>query len=278
MRRSRRLIAIVTACFAVLGLGFVVAVASDSLPGGESDDALFEMDLRLDFDMSQVFAWIILLLALAGAVLLAMGMGRPRPRKEGSRRSYIALLVGLIIFVLAYRWVRPAAEALLGEASDTVEAVEDAPGAGGGATGAWLFSVILAAVVAAALTRIGLSLRSGDLPFQAEPESVEVASPRGSGRPRASTLALGGDPRSRVLGAYDEFEAGLASVGEPRPVHETTRHHAVRVGRSIGLDRGMIDTLVAKHLAARFDRAEPDEADARVAEESSRRLRDGLGA
>lgn len=270
--------AITTACFAVLGLGFVVAVASGSLPGRARDNPLFEADLRLDFDLSQVFAWIILLLALAGAVLLALGVGRPRAREEGSRRSYVALLFGLIIFVLVYRWARPAAEALLGEASDTVEAVDEAPGAGGGATGAWLFSVILAAVIAAALTRIGLSLRSSELPFQAEPDPVEGAPTPAPGRARASTLALGGDPRSRVIGAYDDFEAGLAAVGEPRPIHETTRRHARRAGQSVGLDPGMIDTLVAKHLAARFDSAEPDEVDARVAEETSRRLRDGLSA
>lgn len=278
MRRGRRLAGAATACLSVLALGFVVAVASGSLPGRERDDPLFDADFRLDFDLSPVFAWIILLLALVGAVLMAIGVSRRGPREEGSRRSYVALLAGLILFVLVYRWARPAAEALLGEASDAVEAVEEAPGAGGGATGAWLFTVILAAVIAAALTRIGLSLRSGDLPFQSETEAVEAAPTPAPGRARASTLALGGDPRSRVIGAYDDFEAGLATMGEPRPVHETTRHHAVRVARSFGLDPGVIDTLVAKHLAARFDSVEPDETDARVAEESSRRLRDGLGA
>jgi hypothetical protein len=275
VRRSRRLVAMTTAGAAVLGLGFVVSVASHSLPGGEESDLRFDMDFALDVDLSPILAWILLLLAVVGAVLFALGIGQARPRQDGRRRNSLALVIGLLVFIALYRWLRPAAEAILGEPQTTTETVEDVPAGGAGAAGGWLFTVLLAAVIAATLTRIGLSIHSAGLPFQVE---ARVATPVHAPRRRVASgaLALGTDPRSRVLDAYHDFEEHLAAVGEPRPEHETTGRHARRMVGRFGLDSQLVETLVEKHLAARYDVNEPIEADAVSAEESSTRLQRDL--
>lgn len=276
MRRSGRAMAMVLAALAMLALGFVVAVAAGSLTTG-SDDRLLETDFRLDLDLSPVLAWILLLLAVAGAVLFALGMREARPRREGGRRSYLAILVGIIVFVAVFRWARPAVESLLGDAGSATEAADEVLPDGGGAGSAWLFSVLLAAVIAAALTRVGLAIRAGDLPFQAGPEgeAPEAVRPQAVTRPRS--LQLGSDPRSRVLGAYQRFESALSEVGGPRPANETTGRHARRMGEALGLDRGYIETLVDTHATARYDNAAPGEEDAVAAEHSSDSLRESLG-
>lgn len=277
MRRLGRTTAMVTAAVAMLGLGFVVAVAAGSLSTG-SEDRLLETDFRLDLDLSPVLAWILLLLAVAGAVLFALGMREARPRREGGGRSYLAILIGIIVFVAVFRWARPAVESLLGDAGSATEAADEVLPDGVGPGSAWLFSVLLAAVVAAALTRVGLSIRAGDLPFQPEPEGEAPGEVRVTkAATQSRSLPLGSDPRSRVLAAYHRFESALSEAGGPRPANETTGRHARRVGEALGLDRGDIEMLVVTHAIARYDSAAPGEEDAIAAERSSASLRERLG-
>jgi len=274
--RSRRVVAMVTGSAAILGFGFVVAVAAKSLPGDQQTEPLLDVVFRSDLDPTPILAWILIFLAIAGGVLYAMGLKEAKPRKEAGKRGILAVLIGLVLFVALYRWIRPAAEAFLQEAPSAVDPVREVIGDdGGGGAGAWLFSLLLAAVLAATLTRIGLSIKTtvpsfvsktdGEMPTQlpAPPEGPAVRS-------------LGADPRSRVLAAYEDFESDLATAGQPRGATETTAHHARRVAGSLNLDEEVLHTLVDRHAAARYGRVEPTEADAGLAERSSSILRERI--
>jgi len=265
-----------TASTAILALGFVVAVAADSLPGDNGDKPLLDLQLRTELNLSPILAWILLVLAVVGAVLFALGLREARPREEQRRRNILGAVIGLVIFVIVFRWVRPAAESLLEEGSSLTDSATDpiAEGRAGTASG-WLFSLLLAAVVAAALTRIGLSINTAGSPFQMnqsadapEPQRPEVLEP--------AVYSLGDDPRSRILRAYQEFEAGLAAAGQPRAKTETTGRHARRAGESLDLDPDLVGGLVAHHATARYGNSEPAESEAETAEQFSSHLREGI--
>ncbi len=267
----------VTASVAVLGLGFVVAVAAGSLPGSNGNEPLFDMDFRADLNLSPVLAWILVVLALAGAVLFALGLSGAKPREESRRRNILGVLVGLIVFIAIFRWVRPAVEGLLEEGATAADSATDAIADGRAGTGSgWLFSLLLAAVLAATLTRIGLSIKSAGSPFETD-VVADVAEQHAPG-PVAPPVArsLGTDPRSRILNAYQEFESGLVAAGQPRAETETTGRHALRASGQLGLDPELVDYLVEHHAAARYGSSEPAESDAESAEQSSRTMQERM--
>jgi hypothetical protein len=273
----RRVVAMVTASVAVLGLGFVVAVAAASLPGSSEEEPLFDVDFTVDLNLSSVVAWILVMLALAGAVLFALGLSGARPREETRRRNILGVLIGLIVFIAIFRWVRPAVEGLLEEGPAAADSAADATSDGDtGTSSGWLFSLLLAAVLAATLTRIGLSIKGAGSPFETD-VVTDVAEQRSPdpGRPPVAR-SLGTDPRSRILNAYQEFESGLASAGQPRAEAETTGRHAHRAGGQLGLDADLVGDLVERHAAARYGSSEPAESDAESAEQSSRTIQERM--
>ena len=276
MSRRRRLLSMVTAALAVLGLGFVVAVASRSLPGSAGDEPLIDFDFQLNFDLSPIFAWILLILAVLGAVLFALGLRERKPRDLGTRRNFLGTIIGLILFVVIARWLRPAAEALLDEGVAVADsATEVMADDGVGTAGGWLFSILLAAILAAALTRIGLSIRTVTSPFEPREESQAATTPLPIG-PTSASRWLGDDPRSRILIAYEEFEDRLTMSGRPRDEAETTARHANRAARELSLDVDDVKGLVRHHARARYGSEPLTESDARAAEVSSTRLRSGM--
>ena len=276
MSRRRRLLSMVTASVAVLGLSFVVAVAARSLPGTTEDEPLLDFDFQVNLDLSPVFAWILLILAVLGAVLFALGLREGRSRDMGTRRNILGTLIGLILFVVIARWLRPAAEALLDEGASVADsATEVMADDGAGTAGGWLFSILLAAILAAALTRIGLSIRTVSSPFEPE-EGTQAAATSLPIGPTPTRRGLGDDPRSRILIAYEEFEDRLTTSGRPRHEAETTARHANRAAQELSLDAEEVKGLVGHHARARYGSQPPTESEAKAAEVSSVRLRSGM--
>jgi hypothetical protein len=277
MTPRRRMTAMVTAALAMVLLGFVVATAASSLPGRDGEEPWLDLRMRADIDLSAVLAWVILALAVIGAVMFVLGLREVKPREERRGRSMIGLLIAIAIFVLAYRFLRPAALAFFSDGSSGgQDVVGDASESSGGAAGAWLFAVLLAAVIAATLTRIGLSIRSVTPPF-ASVGQQETPLPRpGLSGMTPRLRVLGEDPRSRILNSYVEFEERLAKVGHPRLEIETEARHLGRVAPEMSLDPGHLSRLLRHQQAARFGRGVPAEADALEAEESSRQLLESM--
>jgi len=276
--RRSRFLSMLTASAAVLALGFVVAVASRSLPGGNEGEPLLDFEFRPDLDLGPVIAWILVVLAVLGALLFALGLRPGDTRKLGKRRRILGTIIGLVLFVVIARWLRPAAEALLDEGAAVADSATEILGddrVAGRAAG-WLFSILLAAILAAALTRIGLSIRTAPAAFS--PDTDEMAAPvPGSDPGPGQTRVLGDDPRSRILVAYEDFEHRLAAVGRARSDSETTARHAWRAGEDLGLDPDDVRQLVGQHSRARYGITPPTDADAGAAERSATRLRAGIG-
>ena len=276
MSRRRRLLSMFTASVAVLALGFVVAVASRTLPGASGGEPLFDFEFRPNLDLGPVVAWILLILAVLGAVLFALGLRQSQAREADRRRRILGTAIGLVFFVVIARWLRPAAEALLDEGAAAADSATEVLGDDRvGTASGWLFTILLAAVLAATLTRIGLSIRTVPPAFRPDGEKAVTAIPvpaRSAPMPRL----LGDDPRSRILAAYVEFENRLAAVGRPRDESETTARHAWRVGRELNLDPDEVRVLVGHHSKARYGIAPPTKSDASAAERSASRLTAGM--
>jgi hypothetical protein len=265
-----------TASAAVFTLGFVVAVAARSLPGGREEEPVFDFEFRPDLDIGPVIAWILVVLAVLGGVLFALGLRQSDTRELGRRRSILGIIIGLVLFVVIARWLRPAAEALLDEGAAAADSATEVLGDERvGVAGGWLFSVLLAAILAAALTRIGLSVRAAPPDFSPGADGVVGAVPTADPEPDGPR-ALGDDPRSRILGAYEDFEDRLTAGGLPRAGSETTARHARRAGLELGLDPDDVRRLVRHHSRARFGITPPTESDAGAAERLAERLHGGI--
>jgi hypothetical protein len=267
-----------TASAAIMALGFVVGVASRSLPGGSEGEPLLDFEFRPELDLGPVIAWILLTLAVLGAVLFALGLRQSDTRELGKRRSILGTVIGLVLFVAIARWLRPAAEAILDEGAAVADSATEILGDDRvvGTAGGWIFSILLAAILAAALTRMGLSIRTPPPAFSLDADEVAVSVPGSDPRP-GKPRVLGDDPRSRVLAAYEDFELRLAAVGRARADSETTARHAWRAGEELDLDPEDLRRLVVQHSRARYGVAPPTEADAEVAERSASRLQTGIG-
>ncbi len=267
MRESRRFISMALGALSLILLGFVVAVAARSRPGGPGEESLLDLEIDLAFDMTRILAWIILITAMVGAVLFAVGVKQAKPRQEKKKRNIwaiVAVAAALFVFI---RYVRPFAAGLF-EAADITEtteaAVEDVSPQSSG-NSAWLFSILFAAIVVAALTRVGLTVRGAEASFDI-PEAPEPALVGSSWRRAAMPLPLGSDPRSRVLNAYAKFEYAVSLKGVGRRSTETAQRHASRAVEELGMSRDDTSALIAAFSLTRFGRTEITSADAETAE------------
>lgn len=274
MSRQRRYVSVALGLVTLLALGFVVAVASHSRPGGVGDDPMFEIDTRFDIDLGRFLGWTIVILAVLGALILVFAIKEVRPRRRERKRSYVGVILGVLAFILILRFLQPVAENFIGDsgAAGSADAGGE-PAPGGGGSAAWLFSLLIAAVVAAALTRVGLAVRQTDTSFE-EPEPAAGV----SGRVATSTISpvvigLGADARSRILNAYSRFEQRAADRGVTRRVTETANRHAHRVATELDLDAGSVGELMSRFSRTRFGFGPASDNDAEMAESLSASLR-----
>lgn len=253
MTPVRRYVSMALGAVTILLLGFVVAVAARSRPGTSTDDSLFEIDSRLDLDISRIFAWMIVVMAVLGVVLFALGLKQSKPRQNQRRRSYVGLVLGGIAFFLIFRYVRPLADTFFNpEAVSRNEEAIDQVSPGSRGSSGWLFSLLLAAIVAAALTRVGIAVRDGDPMIEPEVSMARVLDAPDTSTRRPLILATGTDPGSRVLKAYLEFEDSAGHRGVARRPTETANRHSLRVVRDLGVDASSVERLVNIYGRARF--------------------------
>ncbi|MEX2134992.1 MAG: DUF4129 domain-containing protein [Acidimicrobiia bacterium] len=269
MSRQRRYVSVVLGLVTLLSLGFVVAVAARSRPGGFGDDPLFELDTKFDIDLGQLIGWTLIVLVVLGAILLVFAIKEVRPRRQERKRSYVGVILGVLVFLLILRFLQPVAENFVTDPGGTgqVDATGETATTGGSAA-AWLFSLLVAAVIAAALTRVGLAVRLADAPFEdPSPEPLGPRSP--DSRVSPAVLDLGTDPRSRVLNAYSRFERTAADRGVARRVTETAQRHARRATAELGLDHAGVARLMDRYSRTRFGYGPVSDADAEEAEAMS---------
>lgn len=278
MKANRRFLAMGFAAVALILLGFVVAVAARTRPGGIEEDIFLDMRVDLAFDLTKILAWVIVVMAIAGVALFALGV-REKPRQEKKKRNFLAIALAAVLLVLIFRYVQPLAVDLFqgaDPAQTSQERLEDAAAPSGGGS-AWLFSILLAAIVVAALTRVGLTVRAmeGGFDLAASEESASISETWGQ-PPLAITLGF--DPRSRVLNAYARFERAAAARGVDRQRTETARRHARRVIDELGVSRGDASALIDTFALTRFGRGEIGAADADAAELLSAKLCGEMGS
>ncbi len=267
MKANNRVLPMILGGVGILGLGFVVAMASATVPGRQ-EEPLFDMTWRPGNSVTVILTWLVAITAVIGAVVLLLAVKEPRTKEGGKRkRTLLALVVGLILFALAWRYLRPAAEALLTEESELVpDPVDPLPVGPRSSNPIWALGALVALVVIAALVRLGLSLRSPKTELAPDDVSAKVAAPP---PPTMAPRAVGIDPRSRVIGAYLDFEEIAERAGVPREPAETANSHARRVVAEFDLPREDARALVNRHSAARFGAVEPSDDDATRAEKAS---------
>lgn len=278
MTPVRRYVSMALGAITILLLGFVVAVAARSRPGTSIDDPLFEVNSRLDLDLGRVVAWIVVVMAVIGAVLFALGLKQSKPRQDQRKRSYLGLILGVIAFVLIFRYVRPLADGLLNpEAVAGTEEVIDQVAPGSSGSSGWLFSLLLAAIIAAALTRVGIAVRDGDPALQPELVTATQSGMPITRNPGRFAHALGTDPRSRIFQAYARFEDHAGRDGVVRRATETANRHANRVVLELGLDPVGVSRLVGLYGRARFGLTSQNETTAAEAESLAGSLFEKVG-
>ena len=273
MSQTRRFVSMVLGAISLLLLGFIVAVAARSRPGATGDDSLVSLDLDLDLDLGRLVGWVVFILAMLGAILFAFGVKQAKPHPDQRMRSILGVVLAVAVFYLVFRYFRPLADGLLGPIeSGSAEAGDGGGEAATGSTSAWIFSLLVAAIVAAALTRVGLTVRDAEGDFfepEIEPPST-VESMSAPIHPRA--LPLASDPRSRVLNAYYRFEESAGVQGVPRRATETAGRHARRAAKELGLAADRVNALMGRYSRTRFGQSGVTPEDAETAELISRQL------
>ena len=277
MRRSGRILPITASALGVLVLGFVVAIAANSVPGRGADEPLLDVAWRPAFDVTTVLTWLVLIVAVMGVVIFALSVKEARPPREQKRRGVLLVVIlGVIVFALIARYMRSMSDTLLPAAPEVVTGAGEEPIADTSGNGAWLLSLLVATVIAVALARVGLAIRSGAPPVLRQEEEADP-SPTAVEAPPPLPLERGSDPKSRVLGAYDDFEQSVGEAGLPREPAETAARHAGRARSALNLADEDLSLLSARHADARFGPAEPSVDDADEAESAATRLRQGIG-
>ncbi|MEX1037946.1 MAG: DUF4129 domain-containing protein [Acidimicrobiia bacterium] len=267
MSRQRRYVSVALGLVTLLALGFVVAVAARSRPGGVGDDPMFEIDTRFDIDLGRFFGWTLVVLAVLGAVILVFAIKEVRPRRRERKRSYAGVILGVLAFILILRFLQPVAENFIGDSGSAGSAEAGGePGPAGGGSAAWLFSLLVAAVVAAALTRVGLAVRQSDTSFDEPASDAGVSGRAPASKARSAVIELGVDARSRILNAYSRFEETAAGRGVIRRMTETASRHARRVATELDLDGGSVGELMSRYSRTRFGFGPASDSDAEMAE------------
>ena len=264
----------------VLGLGFVVAMASASVPGRQKEP-LLDINWRPGTSVSTILTWVVIITAVIGAAALMLAVKQPRMRGERKgKRVLLVLIVAVLLFALAWRYLRPAAQSLLAESSELLPGVTDAPPQGSAASNAsnpiWVLGALVALMVTVALVRLGMSLRAPMTELFSDDVFAEASA---GAQPVEGVARLRGiDPRSRVLAAYLDFEEAATDAGLPRDPAETTARHARRVVTHFTLPVDDARILVTRHAVARFGQGEPTDEDAARAERASSVLCGGIAS
>jgi hypothetical protein len=272
MRRSGRILPIALSALGVLALGFVVAMAANSVPGRGAEEPFLDGAWRPAIDVTTVMTWLVLIAAVMGVVIFALSVKETRPPRDQERRGVVLVLIlGVIVFALVARYMRSIADTFLPAAPDVISEAGEEPIADTDGNGAWLLSLLVATVIAVALARVGLAIRSGAPPVLGQKD--DLPSPVAVVAPAPLPPKLGSDPRSRILGAYDDFEQRVGEAGLPREPAETAARHAGRAKAALGLAAEDLSVLLARFADARFGPAEPSVDDADEAESAATRLR-----
>jgi hypothetical protein len=271
MARGQRIVRGTLSALAVLALGFVVSLAANSVPGRGADEPVLEVAWRPGVDVTTVLTWLVIISAVIGALIMVFTAKEGSPPQQRKRRSLVVLVLGIVVFVVVARFVRSISDTLLPETSEVIGDVVEQPITQNAGNSAWLFSLLVAAVVAVAITRVGLALRSAAPPIEDAPPAAAAIPTAVSQAP--TSQPYGDSPRGRIFGAYGEFEQTLDEVGVPRSPSETAAQHAGRAKSVLGLNPPDLGILSSRHADARFGSTEPTVEDALEAESASARLR-----
>jgi hypothetical protein len=275
MTRSGRIISVGASALAVLALGFVVSIAATSVPGRGSEEPFIDVAWRPGIDVITVLTWLMIITAVIGALILVLSAREPRPPSEHKRRGILVLVLGLIVFALIARYMRSIADTLLPETSEVIEAVDEEPVLESTGNWAWPLSLTVAAVITAALVRVGLAIRRGSAPFHDLAVSGDEIALVGVSQMVTSPIH-GASPRARIVNAYGDFEVSVADAGVPREPAETAARHAGRARTALRLNGGDLNLLSGRHADARFGPYEPSLEEAIQAESASVRLREDM--
>lgn len=269
---SRRIINMVTAALLLIGLGFVVAVAARTLPG-DGGEPLLDVSFEVPDFIGASIRFAVLALAALGALIAILSIAKAAPRQRTPLRRFLGIVVWAIVFFIVYQFAQPGAQEALSEVSSEVGGAGDPDGSAPVTAAAWMVSLLLAAIVAAALVRIGVSIRAGDWSFESadEADDQQLTSPGPVAEPVAAQA--GTDPWSRVVNTYSDFETEARDAGLGRLVAETPRQHAERAGGTMDVKGHDLDALSSSYEAARFAGASIGEADAERAESAWERLK-----
>ncbi|HEY6628452.1 MAG TPA: DUF4129 domain-containing protein [Acidimicrobiia bacterium] len=269
----RRTASGVLSALAVLALGFVVALAANSVPGSAGDEPILDLAWQPGVEVESILTWLIVIAAVIGALIMVFAAKQGSPSQERKRNRLVVLVVGVLVFALIARFVRSIAGTLAPETSEVVGDVVETPIGQVTGNGMWMLSLLVAAVVAIALAKVGLSIRSGAPPVVGA-SPVEAVAPVAVGS--LPSTSYGDDPRGRVFTAYADFEMALDEVGVPRSPSETAMRHVGRATSALDLDAQVVAVLSGHHSDARFGPLEPTIDEAAEAESASERLRGEL--
>lgn len=267
----------VSAAVLVIGLGYVVALAARTLPGGEGEDLPLEVGLSAPDWFGPIFNVLILLVAGITAVFLLMNVARAAPRQLPPARRWLGLLAWIVIFALVYRFARPAVEEAVSGTLPPLEDTDTPVDTSAATAASWVVSVLIAAVIAAALTRIGFLVRSSPLEMELAPTTGQEEAAAAAAVAAPVTRSRGMDPVSRVINAYADFEDGTRDLGLGRQTSETVVRYSKRAARQLGLSQDDVSGLAGLYSEARYADHGVDESEAAAAESAWSRIKERLG-
>lgn len=276
---SRRFVNTVTSALMLIGLGLVIAISARSMPGDDQQDTLGDIHLEIPDWVGTVFVWVVL--AIAGMVALYLFLAMRRGGSWADLKRVLSRLLTVIVwaggFYLIYAIARPPAEEAATGSLPQLEpdAVVDMVDVEPSVTAGWVAGVLSVVIIAAALVRLSMSMRTGRTIETTQTESIaepmvveQIAEPL--------TMIPSTDPRSRVINAYAEFELRSKEEGLGRLVSETARHHAGRAGPDLGVEPADLRALGDQYERARFAESHIEEGNAEVAESAWQRIKDRI--
>lgn len=277
---SRRLMNKLTSALVLIGLGLVVALSAQSLPGQEDEEGLGDIALAMPDWFWPLLEWTALGVAALVAIYLVLSIRRGGDwdwsdlRRVLSRFLVILLWAGAFYFI--YAITRPPEDGGSSptEASGGATDVGPALDIGPVFASAWVAVVLIVLVIAAVIARAAMSASEADSKAQSPAKSDSSSGGRVPDLPRRPA---GGGPNDRVINAYIDFESESHNVGVTRGTSETPRQHARRVLRQVGADRGDLEVLGSRYEMARFGDAQLEEDDASDAESALQRILRTMG-
>lgn len=278
---SRRLFSKLTSALVLIGLGLVVALSAQSLPGQEDEEGLGDMAFAMPDWFWPLLEWTALGIAALVAIYLVLSIRRGGEwdwsdlRRVLSRFLVILLWAGAFYFI--YAITRPPEDGGSSpiEASGGESDVGAALDIGPVFASAWVAVVLVVLVIAAVIARAAMSSATeADSKAQGPAKSDASSGGRVPDLPRR---LAGGGPNDRVINAYIDFESESHNVGVTRGTSETPRQHARRVSRQVGADRVDLEVLGSRYEMARFGDAQLGEDDASDAESALQRILRTMG-